>query len=553
MNKCLRSLQAFRIQPVQPPTHGSLQRMDGTDNPMLQYPVLKTIFEVRILNTADLKNARLVCKEWAKASLDRWRQEATLTLTDDVPPSTDDDNSDSTSENRKLHGLTLSEFLEIVNMPGDPFQLLKTNFKKYKIKFRQGLCLSQPEKRIFWEKIGPLMSHLNISGFTKIASVEDLAGILFKDVPNLESLSYFSYFSLDKDELPYPRESNDVSIPWNWDERLRPMDFQILKKLTKLEIIMKTKCFPVSWIYFLARVPNIKELTLRSFPFLLNVRQDEEVTNELSVFFRSLRTIQETLGLNYFSQLSKLRIFGVRGDYELAEVSPMEILSPLQNLCLPLTALSFEISFRNSILLFPEILKLCSKTLVKLGVYLSRRRRKIPWDQEFLYGVDLPHLKELCLSDPTLKNLNFLRKLPNLRTLELNYCWFINEFNVGNFSSVVRSSRVWKNVVLPQMEELILREEICDRNTVEWLGRVMPNLKKLKMGLSNQGFAAVCNTWKHLETLVVQPNFVTESAILGTVWARKYSVPNITDLKELTSFAMGHPEPDSTSRGQLTQ
>ncbi|CAL8131071.1 unnamed protein product [Orchesella dallaii] len=55
-----------------------------------------------------------------------------------------------------------------------------------------------------------------------------------------------------------------------------------------------------------------------------------------------------------------------------------------------------------------------------------------------------------------------------------------------------------------------------------------------------------------IKLAATKPNFVTESAILGSVRGRKYSVPNITDLKELTSFAMGHPEPRGTTIGQLT-
>ncbi|CAL8131099.1 unnamed protein product [Orchesella dallaii] len=514
-----------------------MQRQDGNENnPLLQYPVLKNLFEANILNTMDLKNARLVCKEWAKASLDRWRKEATLTLTDNAPPSPDDNSASSSKD-----GLALSEFLEMINTPGDPFHLLETKgFRKYNVKFSQDLCFSQPEKRIFWEKIGPLITHLQISK-SRISSVEDLAGILFKHLPNLESFIYKNDFPLDTEDLPYPVDKYEMTLPWNWDEQLRPLDSQILKKLTKLDITLKSECFPFSWAYFFARVPNIKELKLQSFPDYVYILPGGQELNELFSFFRSLQSVRETLGLNYFSLLSKLDLFEVYD--ERLNIFPMAILSLLRDLRLPLTFLAFDISCSTSLLAFPEILKLHSDTLETLKVFRSKCIRSIP--REFPYGVDLPHLKELHLSGPIFKNLNFLKKLPKLRHLELDYCCILFKYFTGNFSR-----GVYKNVVLPRIETLWLSQEVCGRETVKGLKRLMANLKKLKIGLGNQGFAEVCNTWKHLETLYVDPNFVTESAILGSVGGRKYSVPNITDLKELTTFAMGW-EPGMT-KGQLT-
>ncbi|CAL8133299.1 unnamed protein product [Orchesella dallaii] len=552
MNKrvCSSSTQASRVQPgVQAPTQGSLEPtpMDGGDNPMLLYPVLKKIFESRIFNRADLKNFRLVCKEWSNASLERWRKEATLTLTDDPPPSHNGDNS--ASENSKTKGLTLSEFLDMVDMPGDPFQLLQTNkFRSYNIKFSQDLCLSQPDRRIFWDKIGPLMTHLNISN-SKISSVQDLAEILFQDIPNLEDFAFVNDFPLDRNKLPYPFGSYEAQMHGfmsNWDDRLRPLSDQILTKLTKLDINLKSKCFPLSWVYFLGRVPNIKELTLRSFSTLFYEAPTSDgefdLTNDLEELVRSLVTVRETLGPSYFSQLKGLHLLNFD---DSGRFQPF-LLEPLRDLRLGITFLSFDITPIHSVIAFREMLRMYSDTLEKLNIFRAHKCNTHRTHLPLTHGVELLHLKELYLSDQIFGNLDFKKNLSNLRTLELDYCSCLR-----NCTSYDFSSGDLQNVVLPLMQELLLSKELCRGVIVKKLGRLMPNLKKLRIGLGSNGFTTLCKTWKDLESLEIEPNAVTESAILGGAGDRKYSVPNITDLKELTSFTMGHSEP-GTAQGQLS-
>ncbi|CAL8143485.1 unnamed protein product [Orchesella dallaii] len=548
MDKRMYSSSSSQASRVQVPSQGSLQQMD--DNPMLLYPVLKKIFESSIFNRADLKNFRLVCKEWSNVSLDRWRKEATLNLTDHPPPSPDDDNIESSSEGSRTKALTLSEFLDMVDTPGDRFQLLGTNnFRKFNIKFRQDLYLSGTDKRIFWEKLGPLMTHLNISN-SKISSLQDLAGILFKDIPNIQCLTYVNDFPFgrDGDELPYPfgnYETRMQGFTSTWNELLRPMNGQILTKLTKLDINLKLKCFPLSWVYFFGRVPNIKELTLRSVSTdFYEVSDAGESTNDLLSLVQSLVTVRETLGPSYFSQLKGLHLlnFVDRG------VFPPSILAPLHDLPLGITFLSFDMTLLHSVIAFREMLRLYSDTLEKLYIFqvhhCDRPRVYIP--PQPTHEVKLPNFKEYYLSDPIFHVLDYLKNLSNLRTLELDYCICLR-----NCISDDCSRGDLQNLVLPQIEELLLSKELCRGVIVKKLGWMMPNLKKLRVGLGSDGFAMLCETWKDLESLEIEPNEVTESAILGSAGGRKYSVPNITDLKELTSFTMGHSEP-GTTQGQLS-
>ncbi|CAL8076742.1 unnamed protein product [Orchesella dallaii] len=547
MNTRLRSSQNQCVQAIQARTQGSMQQLDETRNPLLQYPVLKNLFDAVYLSSSDLMNCRLVCWEWYKASLGRWRKEATLTLTDDGPlvTSNEFDNSMRAFRYGSVIGLRLQELLEMVDVPTDPVHFLQNkSFRKYNIIFWNGLGIREPEKLKFWGIIGPLMTHLTMSR-TENFNPNDLAQVLFEYVPKLHSLTYANEYIMQPSEFPYPFGLFPIRMEGfltNWDERLRPMDSQILISLANLDISIGVNCFPLSWIYFLARVPNIKVLTLRLISCAhWNPVGRVDHPNELLLIVRALLTVREELGPNYFSQLKELHLIGFMDHQN--DLLPEYILAPLRELRLGITYLSLDITPNRGATALKQMLMMYSGTLEKLHVYRNDEST-IP-HQEFPYGVELPHLTHLHLTGPIIKNMNFLQKVPNLRVLMLDYECTRIKCMTGTFSR-----GRWQNVVLPRMEELYLAKELCGGVTVKGLMRLMPNLKKLRIGLGNEGFAMLCKIGRNLESLVLEPNAVTESAILGIVGGEIHSVPNITDLKELMSFTMGNLH--HSTKGQLS-
>jgi len=74
--------------------------------------------------------------------------------------------------------------------------------------------------------------------------------------------------------------------------------------------------------------------------------------------------------------------------------------------------------------------------------------------------------------------------------------------------------------------------QLCTGEQIEKLGKIMPNLTRLNVGLENDGFEMVCKTWKKLEALEISPFLVDEQGLLGTkVGVKCYHLPNITDLQ----------------------
>ncbi|ODM90253.1 putative F-box/LRR-repeat protein 23 [Orchesella cincta] len=124
---------------------------------------------------------------------------------------------------------------------------------------------------------------------------------------------------------------------------------------------------------------------------------------------------------------------------------------------------------------------------------------------------------------------------------------------VDIISSTNFASEPLKNLVLPQMEEFVVGYELCKGSDIEALGRLMPGLKRLRIGLDNEGFKAACKNWTQLRHLDLDPFDVEEEGILGIKDGKKYSQPNITDLKYLASLRIGSPSGNDSTKGWLTQ
>jgi len=88
------------------------------------------------------------------------------------------------------------------------------------------------------------------------------------------------------------------------------------------------------------------------------------------------------------------------------------------------------------------------------------------------------------------------------------------------------------DLVLPTMKTFCIGNQFCTGELIVKLGKLMPNLTYLHVGLGNDGFQIICEVWNKLEVLEIHPFQVDESGLLGMRTRRGYyHYPNITDLR----------------------
>ncbi|CAL8068931.1 unnamed protein product [Orchesella dallaii] len=125
----------------------------------------------------------------------------------------------------------------------------------------------------------------------------------------------------------------------------------------------------------------------------------------------------------------------------------------------------------------------------------------------------------------------------DLRKQQMEHQWgyLCSVFPVGNtdFSQL-------DNTLLQKMEEFIMcgkNDTICSAEQVAALARIMPNLRKVRVGLDNDGFRIVCSAWRELELLIIHPCEVNACGITGTLPGLQTQLPNLNDLTQLRYFA----------------
>ncbi|CAL8128688.1 unnamed protein product [Orchesella dallaii] len=535
--------------------------MESQRNPFLDHAILTSFFQSVPFDLKEFKNFRLVCKTWNQASIRQWRQKAWLAVRER-----------STTVDHSLFQLTLKQFLEMMEIPGDPYQLLgKNHYRRYKVKIggRWGLGFCGKEQMQFWNNVGPMMTHLKIFQ-SSIKSLEDFGVILFAKTPNLNFLSLesvglvYHYYDVELRRIRAREQGISDASDLVWSEILRPTSSSdVQKNLTHLEINLGGASYGlgINWMYLLVRFPNIKSIKLQMFSGQGVYR-----------LFKSLSLVRANCGADVMKNLQKLDLLNSTRTAVGVFCSGTTALLP--DFSFPITSLAVDIGVDMRPSRFQELLQLYSYTLRELVVY---RGPAVPPFITFPFGVDLPHLNELRLIGPVCQDLKFLRDTPQLKVLvlidgtkylEKEVLHSYVDFSLPsvldkitwtqglrggdsmiantNFSGIELTS-----VVLPSMVEFVVDQELCNGDQVRELARMLPNIKRLRLGLGNDGFLTVCESWKQLEHLDIEPFDVDEEGILGVLDGQMYRQANLTDLKRLRLLRMGYHSQDRNG-GHLT-
>ncbi|CAL8140326.1 unnamed protein product [Orchesella dallaii] len=501
-------------------------------HPLLNSVVLTRLFELIPFDFKEYENFRLVSKTWYNQTLPVWRKNVWISIS--TSPSKENPKEIQNSDfeySRK--GISLEEYLD--HLDKNNLNVVHYPFRKYSI---EGWNISLQNDVIFsfWKRMGPQMTHLSIK-CSQFARVDDLRHILFQFTPNLKCLKLIQNVYKDK------RPENKV-------QRLNPkLPQHILKSnflqrnLVELEIELVEEFgpevnLPITWMELLLHFPNIHKLG----PLRMGCTQP---IAELREFFEAVEILRRENGLKYFANLSELDIMQeTRG-------RPEAMISCITRLQFPLKRLALNIGWFTQKTVLKRLLETCCNSLENLSV---NRGTPPPIDlaplPNFPFGLKFPHLKELSLSGPVTPNLMFLQEIPSLELLKYK------PTNEARFEQkldevLLRGSKMKAK----NLKDLSIISDGCSAVEICKLGQLIPNVRKLQIGLDNEGFREVCKTWRKLESIEIVPFRVGEEGILGKDEKGKgganFLLPNITQLQDLKVFKMQRLM-DSSSRFGLT-
>ncbi|CAL8133369.1 unnamed protein product [Orchesella dallaii] len=539
--------------------------VDGDDkNPLMIDLVMKRVFSFIPFNGKDFKNYRLVCHLWLKDSLPRWRKEAWLHVRDGL-------------RRQDNPSLILKDFLQMLNMPDDPHGLLgEKKFHKYKLSSAPGRTgfFSESSMTQFWDKVGASITHLKIMD-TIVLHNNLLARVLFEMTPNL------AFLSLGRNVYEEPQYRSIEDLEYFQDvqrtvEVMKPNLSEVQNNLTHFEINWGgIGRFGINWIYFFLRFPNIKSLKMQEIYENADGQDNVLMLLEPFLFEKSIRAVQEFGEQGCLSKLEHFDILNLKLTAN-KEFPHRAIRISLTTPAL-LTSLSLDVGWgKDSVPLLSAVLGHCQDTLKKLLLYRGPYAQKSV-SNIFLPRSLMPDLVELRLIGPIVENLYFLSTFPNLKTLvifdgqtqiETEVLHSYVEFTLQQLSQKEIPGKAFTdkiNVIantdftnsrlrrleMAHMREFIVGHELCNREQVKNLRKLMPALTKLRLGLGNSGFQVVCEKWNKLRHLDIEPFDVDEDGILGMENDEKYRHSNLTDLKELTTLRMGIHSTDS-EKGRLT-
>ncbi|CAL8131764.1 unnamed protein product [Orchesella dallaii] len=180
------------------------------------------------------------------------------------------------------------------------------------------------------------------------------------------------------------------------------------------------------------------------------------------------------------------------------------------------------------------ILKNLPVTLRKLTLFRGRHEVSCP---DFGFQNRMESLEELRLIGPIVANLFlFLKDTPNLEILQIcrddTECY--GDFPLIPIPDSLRQIRKKKMDGLPLFQvppvikqtDFALLQDLCFQRMKEFnvgmefvpphlithLTSLMPNLKRLRIGLNDEGLAVVCANWKNLEALDIYPDALSPTA-----------------------------------------
>ncbi|CAL8135851.1 unnamed protein product [Orchesella dallaii] len=510
---------------------------------MLNHVVLKNLFGLTPFKLEEFKNFRLVSYVWNECAGPIVHKNAWLNLNAKAETLFHDDGS------VLLH----IPLLKCLKQSHKLTPLLKgtLRFKKYLISNHLLWNMHERHFRInFWNKFGPLMTHLDIS--EAFIAPKDLRKIILELTPNLQVFIFKQNFL---GNTPISSIASNVLV---WDERYRPQQSTINKNFTHLTIMdidIEHRGLPFKWIDIICHFPNLKnlKLSLESINKRPALRSFEE-------FLQAVILVRQNCGQHYLAKLQHLDIMEIPQNIFLSRL-PRKIVDLLRQLAFPLSSLALDIGVNHSgvdTLALKNTLELHSTSLQNLTVYQSFCVKP------FRFYLQLPHLTHLKLIGYIPKNLYFLNELPMLKMFVLLDGF--SSVGVSNmktdwsatFSGIkfqakrqsvfgydypvktIFSCETFRGVILPNLKTVVVGTQFLDRKQMKNLAKWAPNIKTLQLGMGNSGFRIVCKYWSQLEHMHVEPMDVDEDGIFGVRNGERYRLPNIRDLKSLKSISLGY-------------
>ncbi|CAL8148678.1 unnamed protein product [Orchesella dallaii] len=464
-------------------------------NPMLNHVVLERIFQLAEFDTKSFANYRLVCKEWYESSLQTWRKKGWISIT----------------TCHQHHGVHVEDFLQLLKSPEHRFAARP--FHKYIINQWRGAIHDKdgesenPAILQFWKAVGPLMTHLNLKS-SHFYFNDNFRKVIFELTPNLKSLAV--------GEIVYIRR-DDLFHVYDFDPQQKGL--KVCQHLTELKVnLVEFESCPMMWKELLWHFPNMEifEATRRApgpFHWFLC---------ELLEIFEHLRN---TVGSHYFKNLSELHLL------QLDTFTP-ELALVLQRLQFPLKVLTFGFGSERGIKRAKKMLRLVLKTHAQTleELILVREEECGPYE-DFPFGIQFPKLTKFRSSGKLVNNFKFVQHMPNLEYLFLEQEGHRIQLNkVG-----------WRNsVVNLNLTEFKLTDKFCTGRELKFLGKLMPNLTKISLGLRNKEcFKSLCSIWKDVTDLNIYSRDSDEDAYWKSKEGDKFMKENIDNLIELRSLKVG--------------
>lgn len=389
----------------------------------------------------------------------------------------------------------------------------------------------------FFDRCGPQIHYLELDSCVFYGQSEFRKAI-YARCPNLRKLVIKDYKLCD---AVYPKSS--LSSKKTKGGEMEASEFPEQPNLYAISVDMDHETLPVEWLELFSHFPSIHTLKI------YNADIEEVVEVMLTAIQKIRKKDPKKMTLRHLDVLS--------ASLYAQEVVPNNVCKLLRELRLPLESLTIDFGVETEPKIIKELLEIHAGTLTMLNGY--RGPISAPY-KKFPFGVELPALEELYMSDRLADNLNFLRFTPNLRKFHIR--------DVVEDRPPHIQTRLVYNTWEPELAYTDLQylqdfrvDYILSENDLSNLTRWLPNVQILRMILNDKQFAIVCDRWRRLRWLHVGGVDLTDEGITGRrIYAPEDSYefgfypggemeaeeefvrPNITYLKQLKYFRMDNEE-----------
>lgn len=206
----------------------------------------------------------------------------------------------------------------------------------------------------------------------------------------------------------------------------------------------------------------------------------------------------------------------------LLEISE-DIVPPLRVLHFPLKVLTLNTGVLTDDEVLQQLLEIHAETLQHLTLRTGFQGQSEIAFPNFPFSILLTNLKTLKLSRNIVANFRFLKQMPNLEILR------VHQFEIPYTKFAELNAQ---HVILENMKEFQVKNKHFTDGQLVSLGKIMPNLTKLCIGLENKsGLNTVFNIWKELRHLDLNPLHNEDLTFMRTFAGVRYFKSNVIKLK----------------------